>query len=81
MIDKENESLYLYAHLGAYHELSLKASFYPEKYMQSVDYCVASGMDVVKFDSITHSFLIYYICKCLCVFKRLYTKLIKSNNN
>ena len=54
VIDTENESSHLYAHLGAYHVLSLKAPFDPEKYMEAIDYCVSSGMDVVILDSITH---------------------------
>ena len=54
VIDTENESSHLYAHLGAYHVLSLKAPFDPEKYMEAIDYCVSSGMEVVILDSITH---------------------------
>ena len=54
VIDTENESSHLYAHLGAYHVLSLKTPFTPESYMEAIDYCVASGMEVVILDSITH---------------------------
>ena len=54
VIDTENESSHLYAHLGAYNVLGIKAPFTPEKYMEAIDYCVATGMQVVILDSITH---------------------------
>ena len=54
VIDTENESSHLYAHLGAYNVLGIKAPFTPEKYMEAIDYCVATGMQVVIIDSITH---------------------------
>ena len=54
VIDTENESSHLYAHLGAYNVLGIQSPFTPEKYMEAIDYCVASGMQVVILDSITH---------------------------
>ncbi len=54
VIDTENESSHLYAHLGAYNVLGVQSPFTPEKYMEAIDYCVSSGMEVVILDSITH---------------------------
>lgn len=54
IIDTENESAHLYAHLGTYKVLSLQAPFTPEKYMEAIDICVADGIQVIIIDSITH---------------------------
>ncbi len=54
VIDTENGSSHLYAHLGGYKVLGISAPFEPEKYMEAIDFCVASGIDVVIIDSITH---------------------------
>lgn len=54
VIDTENESSHLYAHLGEYRVISLQSPFDPEKYMEAIDFCVASGISVVIIDSITH---------------------------
>ncbi|MBU6158434.1 MAG: ATP-binding protein [Bacteroidetes bacterium] len=54
VVDTENHSADLYAHLGAYNTISLSAPFTPERYMQAIDVCENAGMEVVIIDSITH---------------------------
>ena len=51
VIDTENQSADLYAHLGAYNVLSLSAPFTPEKYIQAIDVCIKSEMEVIIIDS------------------------------
>jgi hypothetical protein len=54
MIDTENGSGDLYAHLGSYNVLTLSAPFNPEKYISAIKECEDAGMEVVIIDSITH---------------------------
>jgi hypothetical protein len=54
VIDTENHSAELYAHLGKYNVLPLEAPFTPEKYCQAIDVCSTAGMEVIIIDSITH---------------------------
>jgi hypothetical protein len=54
VIDTENHSAELYAHLGPYKVLSLSAPYSPERYTEAIDTCVKAGMEVVILDSITH---------------------------
>jgi len=54
VIDTENHSAELYAHLGAFNTLQLSAPFTPEKYMQAIDVCEKAGMEVLVIDSLTH---------------------------
>ena len=54
VIDTENGSADLYAHLGAYNVLSLEAPYTPEKYIQAIDLCEDAGMEVIIIDSISH---------------------------
>jgi hypothetical protein len=54
VVDTENHSADLYAHLGAYNTISLSAPFTPERYMQAIDVCENAGMEVIIIDSITH---------------------------
>jgi hypothetical protein len=54
VVDSENHSAELYAHLGAYNVLNLTAPFTVEKYIQAIDVCEKAGMEVVILDSITH---------------------------
>ena len=54
IIDTENHSANLYAHLGGYNVLPLEAPFSPEKYIKSIRLCVTAGMEVVIIDSISH---------------------------
>lgn len=54
VIDSENNSADLYAHLGNYNVLPISAPFNPEKYIEAVAQCEAEGMEVIIIDSITH---------------------------
>jgi len=62
VIDTENHSAHLYAHIGNYNVLPLSAPFTPEKYIQALEVCEKAGMDVVILDSTTHEweYLIEY---------------------
>ncbi|MCH2488709.1 MAG: ATP-binding protein [Flavobacteriales bacterium] len=53
IIDSENGSADLYAHLGQYNVLSLTPPFTPEKYIEAIDICLKAGMNVVILDSIS----------------------------
>jgi hypothetical protein len=54
VIDTENGSADLYAHLGAYNVLAIRAPFTPEKYIQAIELCENEGMEVIIIDSVTH---------------------------
>lgn len=54
IIDTENNSADLYAHLGDYNVLPLAAPFAPEKYIEAIKECEGAGMEVIIIDSITH---------------------------
>ncbi len=54
VIDTENESSNLYAHIGGYKVLSLSEPFTPEKYIDAITLCEQAGMEVIIIDSITH---------------------------
>lgn len=54
IIDTENGSADLYAHLGDYSVLSLQAPYSPERYIAAIKECENAGMDVIIIDSITH---------------------------
>lgn len=54
IIDTENGSADLYAHLGSYNVLSLTPTFTPENYIKAIDVCLNSGMEVIIIDSISH---------------------------
>jgi len=62
VIDTENHSSHLYAHLGAYKVLNLDAPFTPESYIDAIDFVVSQGMEVVIIDSLSHEweFLLDY---------------------
>ena len=53
IIDSENGSADLYAHLGAYNVLSLSDNFTPETYIQAIEICEGAGMEVIIIDSIS----------------------------
>lgn len=55
LIDTENGSGDLYAHLGAYSVLPLSAPFEPEKYMEAIKACEDAGMEVIIVDSMSHA--------------------------
>src|SRR5690554_207523 len=54
IIDTENGSADLYAHLGQYNVLTLEPPFTPEKYIQAIDVCLRANMEVIIIDSISH---------------------------
>lgn len=54
IIDTENGSADLYAHLGQYNVLTLSPPFTPDIYMKAIDVCERAGMDVIIIDSISH---------------------------
>jgi hypothetical protein len=62
IIDTENGSADLYAHLGSYNVLSLKPPYSPENYIQAIEICEKAGMEVIIIDSISHcwDFLLDY---------------------
>jgi len=53
VIDAENGSANLYAHLGNYNVLSLP-QFTPETYISAIDICEKAGMEVIIIDSMSH---------------------------
>ena len=54
IIDTENGSADLYAHMGNYNVLTLHAPFSPERYIEAIKTCEEAGMNVIIIDSITH---------------------------
>lgn len=54
VIDTENESASLYAHLGEFNILSISAPYTPEKYIEAMKACENAGMETIIIDSITH---------------------------
>lgn len=54
VIDTENGSADLYAHLGPYNVLPLAAPFHPDRYVQAIKACEEAGIEVIIIDSITH---------------------------
>ncbi len=54
IIDSENSSADLYAHLGDFNVLPITAPFSPEKYIEAIHTCEKAGMEVIIVDSITH---------------------------
>lgn len=54
IIDTENGSADLYAHLGNYNVLSLQPPFTPKKYVEAIEICEKANMEVVILDSISH---------------------------
>ena len=54
IIDTENGSADLYAHLGNYNVLTLQAPYSPERYVECIKSCEEAGMEVIIVDSITH---------------------------
>ena len=53
VIDSENCSADLYAHLGSYNVLTLD-NFSPETYIEAIDVCERAGIEVIIIDSISH---------------------------
>lgn len=55
VIDTENGSADLYAHLGKYNVLTLAPPFTPEAYIQAIEVCQQAAMEVIIIDSISHA--------------------------
>ena len=53
VVDTENHSADLYAHLGNFNVLSLDKPFNPERYIQAIETCERAGMEVIIVDSIS----------------------------
>lgn len=62
VIDTESGSSNLYAHLGGYNVLNLETPHSPERYIEAIDVCIKSGIEVIIIDSISHcwDFLLDY---------------------
>lgn len=54
VVDTENNSASLYAHLGNYNVLALNEPYTPERYIEAIKTCENSQIEVVIIDSITH---------------------------
>lgn len=54
IIDTENKSADLYAHLGSYNVVSMEAPYSPERYIEAIELCENAGMEVIILDSISH---------------------------
>ncbi|MBA3673811.1 MAG: AAA family ATPase [Chitinophagaceae bacterium] len=54
VIDSENHSANLYAHLGKYNVLDIQAPFTPERYIEAIQICEKASMEVIIIDSISH---------------------------
>jgi hypothetical protein len=54
VIDTENHSASLYAHLGEFYTVHISPPFTPEKYIEAVKYCEREDITVVIIDSISH---------------------------
>ncbi|AND64485.1 AAA family ATPase [Flavobacterium covae] len=54
IIDTENGSADLYAHLGNYNVLTLTPPFTPDNYIKAIDVCEKAGIEVIIIDSISH---------------------------
>jgi AAA domain len=54
VIDTENHSSELYAHLGNFQVLHLEAPFNPERYVEAIQTCEREGIEVIIIDSISH---------------------------
>jgi hypothetical protein len=51
VIDTENNSADLYAHLGEYKTLSLEPPYSPERYCEGIEICLNAGIEVIIIDS------------------------------
>lgn len=54
VIDTENSSASLYSDLGNYNVLDLQAPYAPERYIQAIELCEKSGIEVIIIDSASH---------------------------
>ena len=54
VIDTEEGSSNLYAHLGEFNVITLKAPYTPEAYIEAIDSCMQNSIDVIVIDSLSH---------------------------
>ncbi len=54
VIDTENRSADLYAHLGSFKTLSLEPPYTPERYIEGIDICLEAGIETIIIDSSSH---------------------------
>lgn len=54
VIDTENHSADLYAHLGNFNVLALDRPYSPERYIEAIEICEQANMQVIVIDSISH---------------------------
>jgi len=53
VIDAESNSASLYSHLGEFNVINITAPFNPEIYIQAIELCEQSGIEVIIIDSIS----------------------------
>ncbi|MEZ5059375.1 MAG: AAA family ATPase [Saprospiraceae bacterium] len=54
VVDTENGSAELYAHLGDFKVINIPSPFTPESYIEAMELCEKSGIEVIILDSISH---------------------------
>lgn len=54
VIDTENGSASLYAHLGGFNVINLNGPYPPENYIKAIELCEKSGIQVIVIDSVSH---------------------------
>ena len=54
IVDTENNSASLYAHLGNFNVLPLTEPYAPERYIEAIKTCEKANIEVIILDSITH---------------------------
>jgi len=54
LVDTENHSAELYAHLGHYKTCQLEPPHTPERFIEAIELCEKDGAEVIILDSITH---------------------------
>tara|TARA_R110000868_G_scaffold308498_4_gene569995 strand:- start:345 stop:1238 length:894 start_codon:yes stop_codon:yes gene_type:complete len=54
VIDTENGSASLYAHLGGFNVINLNGPYPPENYIRAIELCEKSGIQVILIDSVSH---------------------------
>lgn len=54
IIDTENKSADLYAHLGDYNVVSMETPYSPERYIEAIELCEEAGIEIIIIDSISH---------------------------
>ena len=75
VIDSENCSADLYAHLGGYQVLTLE-NYAPETYIEAIGICEQAGAEVIIIDSISHCWdylLDFHARQLLCKLGQGYT--------